>query len=95
VRDADFVSIREQCYKDIIGAMSQKTAKYKKMLINVIKIGISVWMLVFVLLYLMLSNTVYFFVYGVSQTARIPRLEEYFVEAREFLLHFFTASYLY
>ncbi len=60
-----------------------------------LKIGASVWMAFFVLLSLIFSNAVHFFLYSLAQITGIPGIEQYFVQVREFLLQFFTAKYLF
>lgn len=78
-----------------MSAVLQDTAKYKNMLISAIKVGVSIWMLISVLVYLILSNTLYYVIYTFSQLSGIPWIEEYFRKAHEFLLQIFTSSYLY
>jgi len=52
-------------------------------------------MLFLMLIYVITSYTVYFHLHDSALAAENPWLEEYYVQAREFALHFFTATYPY
>ena len=75
--------------------MSQKVIMNKKLLTNVIKIGISIWTLTLVLIYLILSYITYTIIYTIARLIGSPRFMEYFLQIRGLLLQFFSGPYTY
>lgn len=70
-------------------------ASHKDAIYHWLRIGITVWMLFLMLIYVITSYTVYFYLHDSVLAAENPWLEEYYVRAREFVLHCFTATYPY
>jgi|SaaInlStandDraft_5_1057022.scaffolds.fasta_scaffold143266_2 hypothetical protein len=78
-----------------MGSILRQAVLHKNTIYHWLKIGTSIWMLFFVLLYMIFSNSIYLFVNNVAQITRIPWLGVQFIQVREFFLQFFTATYLF
>jgi len=60
-----------------------------------LKACIFAWMLIIFLIFLILDNIIYTYVYNVAQATGSSWFDVFFIQSREWILQFFTATYLY